>query len=35
MVRGLSAIRGKLGGAGASARVAEIAGELLERGAGR
>jgi lipid-A-disaccharide synthase len=29
MVRGLSAIRGKLGGPGASARVAEIAGELL------
>ena len=33
MVLGLSAIRGKLGGPGASARVAEIAGELLGRGA--
>ncbi|HEX6751054.1 MAG TPA: lipid-A-disaccharide synthase [Longimicrobium sp.] len=31
MVEGLSAIRGKLGGPGASARVAEIAGELLSR----
>lgn len=29
MVQGLSLIRGKLGGPGASARVAEIAGELL------
>jgi lipid-A-disaccharide synthase len=36
MVRGLSLIRGKLGGAGASARVAEIAGGLLEaKGRGR
>jgi lipid-A-disaccharide synthase len=34
MVQGLSAIRGKLGGAGASARVAEIAGELLGRKGG-
>jgi len=32
MVQGLSLIRGKLGGAGASARVAEIAGALLARG---
>jgi hypothetical protein len=32
MVEGLSAIRGKLGGPGASARVAEMAEELLERG---
>lgn len=32
MVEGLRLIRGKLGGAGASARVAEIAGELLQRG---
>lgn len=32
MVMRLSAIRGKLGGPGASARVAEIAGELLARG---
>jgi lipid-A-disaccharide synthase len=31
MVEGLSLIRGKLGGPGASARVAEIAAELLER----
>jgi lipid-A-disaccharide synthase len=31
MVEGLSAIRGKLGGPGASARVAQIAAELLER----
>ena len=29
MIEGLSAIRGRLGGPGASARVAEIAGELL------
>ena len=35
MVQGLSAIRGKLGGPGASARVAEIAGELLEAKGGR
>jgi len=34
MVQGLSAIRGKLGGPGASARVAEIAGALLARGRG-
>ena len=32
MVEGLSAIRGKLGGSGASARVAKMAEELLERG---
>jgi lipid-A-disaccharide synthase len=32
MVEGLRLIRGKLGGPGASARVAEIAGELLARG---
>lgn len=31
MIDGLSRIRGRLGGPGASARVAEIAGELLER----
>ncbi|HYH80556.1 MAG TPA: hypothetical protein VEX86_12190, partial [Longimicrobium sp.] len=30
MIEGLSAIRGRLGGPGASARVAEIAGELLD-----
>jgi lipid-A-disaccharide synthase len=35
MVQGLAAIRGKLGGPGASARVAEIAGELLARRGGK
>jgi lipid-A-disaccharide synthase len=35
MVQGLAAIRGKLGGPGASARVAEIAGQLLARRGGK